>query len=184
MPVAFRYRYRYPVSFLSRMEILDPVVYKGHFWVSDIEHTLSPWGVTGFLRGPQYGGGGWFGCTSSHARNSCVPVHMQIARKIWDFVSLFCMVLQSENAFLTLPNGQETKKKIRLAAGYFSFSDCFPFSVWLEIRWVYFVEIGIFVFVFTFSFSTHFANPRSSRRSGIPGRCLKNAFLSSTVWKW
>ena len=119
------------------------------------------------------GVGGWFGCTSSHAENSCVPAHMQIARKFWDFVSLFCMVLQSENAFLTLPNGQETKKNPP-RGGLFSFSDCFPFSVWLEIRWVYFVEIGIFVFVFTFSFSTHFANPRSSRRSGIPGRCLKS----------
>ena len=39
------------------------------------------------------------------------------------------MVLQSENAFLTLPNGQETKK-IRLAAGYFLFltASRFPFD--------------------------------------------------------
>ena len=31
------------------------------------------------------------------------------------------MILLLENALLTLPNGQETQKKIRLAAGFFLF---------------------------------------------------------------
>ena len=86
------------------------------------------------------------------------------------------MILLLENALLTLPNGQETKKNPP-RGGLFSFSDYFPFYV----DWN-FVEISIFDFVCSrFLFSTHFANPRSSGRSGIPGRCLKNAFLSSTI---
>ena len=86
------------------------------------------------------------------------------------------MILLLENALLTLPNGQETQKNPP-RGGLFSFLTTSRFT----FDWN-FVEIGIFDFVCSrFLFSTHFANPRSSRRSGIPGRCLKNAFLSSTI---